>query len=113
MIDIARRQGLEIDLDRLSAEIGMPVIPTVAVRKGGVEDLMAAVDRLVPRAVVAGGEWREPTAAEIRASHREAERIIKAAVGPAQAARHLDRPAGLGAAAPGARQPHPAGGPCS
>ena len=46
MIDIARRQGLEIDLDRLSAEIGMPVIPTVAVRKGGIEALMAEVDRV-------------------------------------------------------------------
>ena len=83
MYDIARRQGLEIDLDRLSAELGMPVIPTVAVRKGGVEPLLAEVDRLVeanPAAVAP--HWREPNAAEIRAAHHEAERILKATVKP-------------------------------
>ena len=82
MIDIARRQGLEIDLDRLSAEIGMPVIPTVAVRKGGIEALMAEVDRVAFSPAPAAGDWREPTVGEIRHSHREAERIIKAAVAP-------------------------------
>ena len=83
MYDIAKRQGLEIDLDRLSAEIGMPVVPTVAVRKGGIEALLAEVDRMAPLiAPPLVSEWSEPTAAEIRASHREAERIIKAAVAP-------------------------------
>ena len=83
MYDIARRQGREIDLDRLAAELGMPVVPTVAVRKGGVEAVLAEVDR-----AVAGGlgrvepRWREPDAAEIRAAHHEAERILKATVAP-------------------------------
>ncbi|HTK36578.1 MAG TPA: ferrous iron transporter B [Caulobacteraceae bacterium] len=82
MYDIASRQGLEIDLDRLSAEIGMPVVPTVAVRKGGIEALLAEVDRQSSRAAPATGDWREPSAIEIRAFHREAERILKAAVKP-------------------------------
>jgi len=82
MYDIARRQGLEIDLERLSAELDMPVIPTVAVRKGGVGALLAEVDRLGLTPVQAESAWREPTTTEIRAAHREAERILKAAVAP-------------------------------
>jgi ferrous iron transport protein B len=83
MYDIARRQGLEIDLERLSAELGMPVVPTVAVRKGGIEALLAEVERMVPQSRGAPADlWREPDAAELRAAHREAERILKAAVAP-------------------------------
>jgi ferrous iron transport protein B len=41
MIDMAKRDGLEIDPERLSAELGVPVVPTVAVRKGGTEQLRA------------------------------------------------------------------------
>jgi ferrous iron transport protein B len=81
MYDIARRQGLDIDLERLSAELGMPVVPTVAVRKGGIDALLAEVDR-VAASGVHETTWREPDAAEIRAAHREAERILKAAVKP-------------------------------
>jgi ferrous iron transport protein B len=43
MIDLAERDGLEIDVAKLSAELGVPVIPTVAVRKRGLEPLAAAL----------------------------------------------------------------------
>ena len=33
MIDLAERDGTKIDVARLSAELGVPVIPTVAVRR--------------------------------------------------------------------------------
>ncbi len=46
MIDIARRRGIEIDLDRLSAELGMPVTTSAAVRRGGTEELIRRLDRL-------------------------------------------------------------------
>ena len=85
MYDIAQRQGLRIDLERLSAEIGAPIVPTVATRKRGLEELVAAADALI---LSHAGEhenvWREPTAAQIRAAHREAQRIVKACVRPAE-----------------------------
>ncbi|WP_044560908.1 ferrous iron transport protein B [Azospirillum sp. B4] len=85
MFDIARHRGIEIDVDRLSAELGVPVVPTVAVRKAGTVDLLkridAAAEGLVP-ATGAGNTWHEPSAEEVRATHREAERIIKLAVRP-------------------------------
>ena len=37
MIDIARRRGMEIDLNRLSAELGVPVVTSSAVRRGGTD----------------------------------------------------------------------------
>ena len=40
MYDIAQRQGLRIDLEALSAELGVPIITTVATRKRGIEDLI-------------------------------------------------------------------------
>src|SRR5262249_53585063 len=78
MYDIAQRQGLRIDLDGLAADIGCPIVTTVATRKRGIEDLVAQVDALAEASAV-GGEsaWREPAAGEIRDAHREAQRILK------------------------------------
>ncbi|MTJ83196.1 MAG: ferrous iron transport protein B [Telmatospirillum sp.] len=81
MVDIAKRQGCEVDVDRLSQELDIPVIPTVAVRRGGVTSLFEAIDQLADRAKAGPAgpvTWREPTSQEIRAAHKEAERILKA-----------------------------------
>jgi len=45
MVDVAQRRGLSIDTERLSAELGCPVIPLVARRREGVDELLAAVGR--------------------------------------------------------------------
>jgi ferrous iron transport protein B len=100
MFDIARHRGFEIDLDRLAAELGVPVVPSVAVRRGGTADLLARIDAViaaghaVPEAAPAGG-WREPSAAELRVAQREADRILAAAVRapgrPDDLTRRLDR----------------------
>jgi ferrous iron transport protein B len=83
MIDIAERQGFQIDLAGLSRELGMPVLTTVAVRRRGIEDLVALIDRTEPRASVEGDvDWHAPSAKEIREAHREAERILKITVKP-------------------------------
>jgi ferrous iron transport protein B len=43
MMDVAERAGIEIDLARLSRELGVPVVPTVAVREQGIDELRAAL----------------------------------------------------------------------
>ncbi len=43
MVDLARRDGLVIDAQRLSNEIGVPVIETVAVRKRGLDEVKSAL----------------------------------------------------------------------
>ena len=47
MVDLAQQRGLTLDADTIGAEIGCPVIPLVA-RKGiGFDDLRATLDRLI------------------------------------------------------------------
>ncbi|MDR3507992.1 MAG: ferrous iron transporter B [Caulobacteraceae bacterium] len=84
MYDIAQRQGLEIDLDKLSKELGVPIVTTVATRKRGIEDLVSQVEALTHADHHTGMEsgWREPSAKELRAAHLNAERILKACVKP-------------------------------
>ena len=81
MYDIAQRQGLRIDLDLLSQELGIPVVTTVATRKRGIEELTAQIDGLDLRPTH-GNEWHEPSATELRAAHREADRVLKLTVRP-------------------------------
>ena len=76
MIDMATRDGLEIDIPRLSAELGVPVVPTVAVRKRGLDELREALGRAVGgggKAVFATGE-----PGELSRLQREARRIATA-----------------------------------
>jgi ferrous iron transport protein B len=85
MIDIAQRQGIDIDLDALSRELGMPVVTTVATRRRGIEALLARIDEAAARSDAHAdpvSAWQTPDAGRIRASHREAERILKIAVRP-------------------------------
>src|SRR6185312_963456 len=85
MYDIAQRQGLRIDLEGLARDIGCPIVTTVATRKRGVDDLVAQVDGLIAAgAPTADSTWREPDAGQIRDAHREAQRILKANVRPAE-----------------------------
>ncbi len=56
MLDLAERDGLTLDPQRLARELGVPVVPTVAVRKRGLAELLEAVDDAIrthePREVV-------------------------------------------------------------
>jgi ferrous iron transport protein B len=53
MYDIAQRQGLRIDLEGLSRDIGCPIVTTVATRKRGIDDLIAKVDEVAHAGAVA------------------------------------------------------------
>jgi ferrous iron transport protein B len=83
MMDEAEKIGLGVDAARLSAELGVPVVPTVAVRAGGVQALLDQIDRFI---MVAGAEgmapsgaachWHEPSTHDLRDDHREVQRIL-------------------------------------
>lgn len=47
MIDLAARDGLTLDTAALSAALGVPVIETVAVRKRGLDSLIAALESVM------------------------------------------------------------------
>ncbi|PSJ41698.1 ferrous iron transporter B [Allosphingosinicella deserti] len=52
MVDLARRDGLEIDPQILERELGVPVIATVAVRRRGTDELREAISEAVTAARV-------------------------------------------------------------
>lgn len=83
MYDIAQRQGLKIDLEGLSREIGAPIVTTVATRRRGIDDLVAEVESVIASgAVGTANSWQEPDAAAIRKAHAEAQRLVRTYVRP-------------------------------
>ncbi|GAB3754665.1 ferrous iron transport protein B [Lysobacter olei] len=46
MMDAARRRGIDVDLKALERELGVPVVPTVAVQRHGARELVAILDGL-------------------------------------------------------------------
>jgi ferrous iron transport protein B len=49
MVDLAQRRGLTFDAARLSAHLGCPVVPLVARRGTGLDDLRATLDTVLDR----------------------------------------------------------------
>ena len=74
MHDLATRDGIEIDVDRLSQELGVPVMTTVAVRTSGIKALKEFLNR-------DAGAYEKPVGASsettTRALQKEAGRIAK------------------------------------
>ena len=78
MLDLAERDGLTLDPDRLAAELGVPVVPTVAVRKRGLTELLAAVDgAILSHGLSATGQPAPPPGDT--ALHQRARAIARAA----------------------------------
>jgi len=70
MMDSARRRGIAIDTQKLSQRLGIPVVETIAVRRGGAEALVARLDAELPavaRVTVDVNEPEDALHAEVRA----------------------------------------------
>ena len=103
MIDIAQRRGVTIDLDKLSHELGLPVVTSIAVRKHGIEELLKRTDAFLDTSLAptrafssevntgsreenaseqetSVAPWTPPTIGDLKAAQREADRIIRATV---------------------------------
>jgi ferrous iron transport protein B len=48
MMDAARRRGMAIDVEALSRRLGVPVVETIAVKRGGAKALIERIDQSVP-----------------------------------------------------------------
>ena len=48
MMDAAQRRGIRIDCERLEQALGLPVVATIAVRRGGAAALLARLDTPLP-----------------------------------------------------------------
>ena len=82
MFDIATRRGVTVDVPRLSEALGVPVVTSIAVRKGGTAELLRRTDEIAAQAQpqVTENLWEPLTVAQLRATQREADRIIASTV---------------------------------
>ncbi len=82
MFDIATRRGVSVDVPHLAEALGVPVVTSIAVRKGGTADLLRLTDDILTQAQSPAREnlWRPLTVAGLRATQREADRILGATV---------------------------------
>ncbi len=81
MSDLAAQRGYRLDRAALERALGVPVVPTVAVRSGGERELVAAIDTYGFATETARAHERlEPqpaaSAADIEATQREVRRVL-------------------------------------
>jgi len=79
MVDLAERDGLVLDPRALEQALGVPVVPTVAVRRRGIPDLVWAISNAEAKAEADSHDHRQPhlTLPERRLAARN---IAKAAI---------------------------------
>ena len=80
MTDLATKRGIEIDVPVLQRELGMPVVRTVAVQRGGASELIAQLEAALPDALPHPPAWLPPDVADVTATQREVRRILAATV---------------------------------
>ena len=74
MIDLAERDGLRLDPERLERELGLPVVATVAVRRRGLDALRTKLGEALAQGTRPAAAMRDITELQ-----REARRIARAA----------------------------------
>jgi ferrous iron transport protein B len=82
MFDIATRRGVSVDVAGLSEALGVPVVTSIAVRKGGTAELLRRTDEIAAQTQTPPAEnlWHPLTVAQLRATQGVADRIIAATV---------------------------------
>lgn len=80
MMDAARRRGIDVDLAVLERELGIPVVPTVAVRNGGARELVAMLDRVAERLHGPSSHLPAGQTHDAEALHAETRRLLSLAV---------------------------------
>jgi ferrous iron transport protein B len=66
LMDEARRKGLEVDARRLARDLGVPVVPTSARYRQGLDDLVARISEVAQGKVVPSPRGLPPEPPEVR-----------------------------------------------
>lgn len=95
MSDQAASRGFRIDRGQLSAALGIPVVETVGIRRGGADALLQLLADWQPEAPVPPPAWQPATLEQIIATHQRVRALLDAHVqAPAAEGRwdeHIDR----------------------
>lgn len=80
MVDLAERDGLTLDPAVLEKALGVPVIPTVAVRRKGLTQLAEAIEQAEARAAADPSPARPRAAPALPERRQTARKVAKAAI---------------------------------
>jgi ferrous iron transport protein B len=90
MVDLAQRDGLDLDPVILSAELGVPVVATVAVRKRGLDVLLGALGHALSQPALRAAQTDTDSKAIARRAHAIARKAIISETHGRQWTRRLD-----------------------
>ena len=81
MMDVAKKRGLAIDIDKLQTELGIPVVETVAIKPGGSAALVAQLDKFAAQAhadaaTIDSTKFHVNNTASLEETQREVRRIL-------------------------------------
>jgi ferrous iron transport protein B len=79
-MDVAARRGVHVDVARLATELGIPVLPTVAVKRGGADALIDIIEAPNWTRRTAEPRWQAPTREDAERTQTDVRRML-AAVG--------------------------------
>jgi ferrous iron transport protein B len=81
-MDVAARRHVHIDVPRLAEELGVPVLPTVAVKRGGADALIEALEpaHWITHRIVNAPSWQEASAEDAEQTQSDLRGVL-AAVG--------------------------------
>jgi ferrous iron transport protein B len=79
-MDVARRRGVHIDIPRLAAELGVQVLPTVAVKRGGADALIEAIEpaHWAGTRTVTAPTWQETSAEDAEQTQTDLRGLLTA-----------------------------------
>lgn len=93
MMDLARRDEVEIDFEELSKRAGVPVVPCVAVRASGRDHLLQKLESWLPRVEAGEISPPEPPTEDLRVLQAEARRMAEGVIvegQPSETTRKID-----------------------
>lgn len=83
MMDLAHKRGLKLDLNVLSKELGIKVVPTVATKKSGVDTLLEMIHQEIKKLDgknSTASDWVKPEEADLISRYAAVESILAKAV---------------------------------
>ena len=78
MTDVAKKRGMLIDVAKLSQELGMPVVETIAVQHDGERTLLDAIDAMLPLPPATPQPLSSIDSVSVEETQREVRRILAA-----------------------------------
>lgn len=76
MMDIAKRKGYKYDLLLLEQELGCKIIPTTAIKKVGISELVNTIDDVLPSVSKSTNTWSESSLEDTREYHFKVSQIL-------------------------------------